>query len=109
MPENVLDHLQNAIAGAAERIGPSVVGLGRGWGMGSGVVIASGRVLTCAHNLRREEVTVTFADGRTETGRALGIDTDLDLAVIEVDTGDAPDRRAEVFQYCHRSKLLGSN
>ena len=87
---DVLDHLQNAIAGAAERIGPSVVGLGRGWGMGSGVVIAPGRVLTCAHNLRREEVTVTFADGRTETGRALGIDTDLDLAVIEVDTGDAP-------------------
>ena len=26
--------LQDTIAGAAERVGPSVVGLGRGWGVG---------------------------------------------------------------------------
>ena len=79
------------IAGAAERVGPSVVGLGRGWGLGSGVVVDEGRVLTNAHNLRREEPTVTFADGRRATGPVLaGVDRDLDLAVIEVDTGDAP-------------------
>jgi S1-C subfamily serine protease len=85
-----LTSLQEAIAGAAERVGPSVVGLGRGWGLGSGVVIADGRVLTNAHNLRREQVTVAFADGRRETGEVAGTDPDLDLAVIEVDTGDAP-------------------
>jgi serine protease Do len=65
-----------------------VVGLGRGWGHGSGVVIAPGRVLTNAHNLRHDEVTVAFADGRRETGRLAAADGDLDLAVIDVDTGD---------------------
>src|SRR5215218_695347 len=87
---NVVDSLQEAIVGAAERVGPSVVGLGRGWGPGSGVVIADGRVLTNAHNLRREEVTVAFADGRRETGRVVASDPDLDLGAVEVDTGDAP-------------------
>ena len=56
--------LQEAIAGVAERVGPSVVGLGRGWGHGSGVVIGEGRVLTNAHNLRRDQVTVVFAASR---------------------------------------------
>ena len=78
------------LSGAAERVGPSVVGLGRGWGLGSGVVIGDGQVLTNAHNLRRGEVTVTFADGRRESSEPAGVDTDLDLAVLEVDTGDAP-------------------
>jgi serine protease Do len=82
--------LKGTIAGAAERVGPSVVGLGRGWGHGSGVVIADGQVLTSAHNLRREEVTVSYADGRRESGAVAGVDTDLDLAVLNVDTGDAP-------------------
>jgi S1-C subfamily serine protease len=86
----VLEELSSTIGGIAERIGPSVVGIGRGWGVGSGVVVAGGRVLTNAHNLRREETTVRFADGRSERGRVAGADTDSDLAVIEVDTGDAP-------------------
>jgi S1-C subfamily serine protease len=82
--------LQETIGGAAERVGPAVVGLGRGWGLGSGVVIAPGQVLTNAHNLRRDEVTVTFADGRRESGEVAGVDSDLDLALVRVDTGDAP-------------------
>src|ERR671931_1274986 len=85
-----IQELQDAIGEATERVGPSVVGLGRGWGLGSGVVIGDGQVLTSAHNLRREEVTVTFADGRQAPGEAAGVDPDLDLAVIETDTGDAP-------------------
>jgi serine protease Do len=87
---NAVTTLQDAIAEAAERVGPSVVGLGRGWGHGSGVVIADGHVLTSAHNLRRDEVTVSFADGRRETATVAGVDTDHDLAVLAVDTGDAP-------------------
>src|SRR5215211_3440265 len=90
-----LKSLQQAIAGVGERVGPSVVGLGRGWGLGSGVVIGEGRVLTNAHNLRREQVTVTFADGRRGTGEVAAADSDLDLAVVEVDTGDAPAVRWE--------------
>lgn len=84
----VLEELETAVQTAAERTGPAVVGLGRGWGVGSGTVIAPGRVLTNAHNLRHNEATVTFADGRQETGRVVGSDSDLDVAVIEVETGD---------------------
>jgi serine protease Do len=78
--------IETAIGEVAERVGPAVVGLGRGWG-GSGVVIAPGRVLTNAHNIRHDEVTVTFADSRREAGRVAAADGDLDVAVIEVDTG----------------------
>jgi serine protease Do len=86
----LLQELQDTIAGAAEKVGPSVVGLGRGWGRGSGVVVASGRVLTNAHVLRGDEVAVAFADGETRLGRVAGADEDLDVAVVAVDTGDAP-------------------
>jgi serine protease Do len=84
----VLNALQQAVVTAAERVGPAVVGLGRGWGRGSGVVFEKGLVLTCAHVLRGDEVAVTFGDGRTEQGRVAGSDPDLDVAVISVDTGD---------------------
>jgi serine protease Do len=84
-----LDSVQSAIAATAERVGPSVVGLGRGWGLGSGVVIGEGHVLTSAHNLRRDGVTVAFADGRRARAEVAATDPDLDLAVLEVDTGDS--------------------
>jgi serine protease Do len=86
----VLEAIQEAVAGVAERVGPGVVGLGRGWALGSGVVVGPGRVLTAAHVLRGDEVTVTFADGRGAPGRVLGTDADLDVAVVETETGDAP-------------------
>jgi serine protease Do len=85
----VLEEVTEAVRSVAERVGPSVVGLGRGWGRGSGVVLAEGSVLTTAHNLRGEEVTVTFADGRRETGTVAAVDADGDLAVVSVPTGDA--------------------
>ena len=85
---SLLDDIGAALSEAAQRSGPSVVGLGRGWSLGSGVVIGPGRVLTNAHNLRHDEVTITFSDGRRETGRVAGSDPDLDIAVIDVDTGD---------------------
>jgi serine protease Do len=87
MKMTVLTDIEAAIGEVADRVGPAVVGLGRGWG-GSGVVIEPGRVLTNAHNLRHDEVTVTFADGRREQGRVTAADSDVDVAVIEVDTGE---------------------
>ena len=84
----LLEDTEAAIQDAATRFGPTVVGLGRGWGVGSGVVIGPGRVLTNAHNLRHDEATVTFADGRRETGKVAGVDSDLDVAVLDVDTAD---------------------
>jgi serine protease Do len=87
---SVLAELSDSVASVAERVGPSVVGLGRGWGRGSGVVVGDGLVLTNAHNLRDEEVGVAFPDGRREVGTVAGADLDADVAVIAVDTGDAP-------------------
>jgi serine protease Do len=84
----VLEELEGAIQTAVERTGPAVIGLGQGWGRGSGFVIDSNRILTNAHNLRGDEVTITFHDGRRETGKVLASDEDLDLAVIEADTAD---------------------
>ena len=84
----VLEALQQAVTEAADGVGPAVVGLGRGWGRGSGVVVAPGQVLTVAHVLRGDEVAVTFHDGRTADGRVAGSDRDLDVAVVSVDTGD---------------------
>jgi serine protease Do len=85
---SVLDELESTIQTAVERFGPAVIGLGQGWGRGSGFVIDANRILTNAHNLRGDEVSVRFHDGRRETGRVLASDADLDLAVIEADTGE---------------------
>jgi S1-C subfamily serine protease len=86
----ILDEIQASIRQIAENTGSSTVGIGQRWGVGSGIVVAEGRVLTNAHNVRGDQVTVTFADGRTAEGSVAGQDIDGDLAVIEVDTGDAP-------------------
>jgi len=86
----VLDEIQASIRQLLEGAGPSVVGIGQRWGVGSGVVFVEGRVLTNAHNVRGDQVTVTFADGRTAEGSVAGHDIDADLAVIDVDTGGAP-------------------
>jgi len=90
MSTAVLEALEEAVAAAAERVGPAVVGLGRGWGRGSGVVIAEGRVMTNAHVLRGDEVAVRRADGEVALGRVAGLDEALDVAVIAADTGGAP-------------------
>jgi S1-C subfamily serine protease len=57
---SVLDELEQAVREVAERVGPSVVGIGRGRGRGSGVVLADGLVATNAHNIRGEETTVVL-------------------------------------------------
>ena len=83
----IFDEIQAGIEQVAEDAGSSVVGIGHRWGAGSGIVLGDGQVLTNAHNVRADQVTVTFADGRTADGRLAGRDIDGDLAVIEVDTG----------------------
>ncbi len=85
---SVIEELQSAVTAVSDRVGPSIVGIGRGT-RGSGVVIGAGKVLTNAHNLRGDEVTVTFADGRRVVGTVSGYDGDGDLTVIDVDTAGA--------------------
>jgi S1-C subfamily serine protease len=84
----VLSEIQEEIQRIAERAGKAVVGVGQRWGVGSGVVLGKDQILTNAHNVRGDEVTVTLPDGQTATGRVLGHDIDGDLAVIGVETGD---------------------
>jgi len=86
----ILGEIQTSIRQHADGAGSSVVGIGQRWGVGSGIVLAQGRVLTNAHNVRGDQVTVTFTDGRTAQGSVAGQDLDGDLAVIEVATGGAP-------------------
>lgn len=85
----ILEELQQAVARVQEGTAPSVVGVGNGWRGGSGIVVADGRVLTNAHNVHGDEVTVVFADGRRARGQVVGADHDGDLAAIAVETQGA--------------------
>ena len=86
----VLDELSSAAAQVIAQVGPSVVRIGRGGGRGCGVILSEGIVATNAHNLRGDETLVTFSDGRQAIGSVAATDVDGDLAVLRVDTGDAP-------------------
>jgi serine protease Do len=86
----ILDEIGASIRQLAEGPGTSVVGVGQRWGVGSGIVLGEGKVLTNAHNVRGDKVTVTFADGRSAEGTVAGHDVDGDLAVISVDTSGVP-------------------
>jgi serine protease Do len=89
---SMLTEIQSTLERVVSEQGPAVVGVGRGWRVGSGTVIGPGRVLTAAHRAG-DQVTVTFADGREESGEPLAADRDLDLAVLAVETGalDVPE------------------
>jgi serine protease Do len=86
----IFDEIQASIARLAQDAGSSVVGIGQRWGVGSGIVLGDGQVLTNAHNVRGSQATVTFADGRTAEGTVAGHDIDHDLAVVQADTGQVP-------------------
>jgi serine protease Do len=85
----ILTEIGEAVASVAASVGPSVVGLGGRWGMGSGVLLEDGLILTNAHNVNPERATVTLFDGRVEHARVLGIDVDADLALLEISNGEA--------------------
>lgn len=84
----MLNGVQETIADLAASVGTAVVGVGRRRHVGSGIVIDKDTVLTNAHNIHNHQVTITFADGRAETGEVSGIDSDGDIAVVAVATGD---------------------
>jgi serine protease Do len=86
----ILDEIGAGLRQQAEGPGKSVVGIGQRWGAGTGIVLSQGRVLTNAHNVRGDRVTVTFANGRNAEGGVAGLDVDGDLAVIDVDTAGIP-------------------
>ena len=88
MTINITNEIEALIRTTAAHAGGSVVSIGRN-GRGTGFVIATDRVLTSAHNLRDDTVSVTFADARNEQATVHAEDADGDLVVLAVPTGDA--------------------
>lgn len=88
---DALEQVERVVGGVAERVGPSVVGVGSRPGRGSsGVIVGDGWVLTNAHNVGEHELAVTFTDGRTAQGHLAAADVDGDIAVLAVDTAGIP-------------------
>lgn len=83
---------EQTIIRVARQATPSVVSVARRGGSGSGVVIRrDGIILTNAHVVGgASSVTVELADGRTLTGRVLGRDPTVDVAVVQIPVTDAP-------------------
>lgn len=95
-----LDAYSHAVTTAAERVGPAVVridieregGRYRGYGrsesggLGSGFLFASdGQILTNAHVVAQaRRVRVTLADGRAFDAGLVGVDTEVDVAVVRI-------------------------
>jgi serine protease Do len=86
---NAIDELTSTAQAVASQLGGAVVTIGQD-GRGTGVVIAPGKVLTNAHNLRDRTTSVTFSDGRAAQATLAGADGDGDLVVVDVDTASAP-------------------
>ncbi|NIM06179.1 MAG: PDZ domain-containing protein [Armatimonadetes bacterium] len=61
-------------------------------GLGSGVIVRSdGMILTNEHVIKdAKKIKVTLSDEREFTGKVLGKDRELDVAVIEIDASDLP-------------------
>ncbi|HEY2366934.1 MAG TPA: trypsin-like peptidase domain-containing protein [Polyangiaceae bacterium] len=109
-----LDAYSQAVVGAVDKVGPSVVSLSVGrrgrWGQGagSGVVIApDGFVLTNAHVVDGAgRVEITLHDGKTVEARAVGGDRSTDLAVVRIIASDLPHVRIGGERELQRGQLI---
>lgn len=91
---NLASATGNAVVDLAAAVQPAVVQLdvsgGSGSGTGSGFVISpDGYIVTNNHVAgpagEDGSINVTFADGKTATGKLVGASPDYDLAVVKVD------------------------
>ena len=89
MSTSTIEETGRGIASVAERLGGAVVGAGRGWRVGSGVIVAPGKVLTAARHADAEGTTVTLADGARVRAEVEGVDRERGVAVLKAETGDA--------------------
>jgi putative serine protease PepD len=81
---------QEPAAAVARSLGPSVVQLETGDGLGSGVIYdKNGFILTAAHvTAGGQSLTVRLFDGTALRGRVVGSDEGNDIAVVKVDRTD---------------------
>ncbi len=86
-----LDDISTAVQAVAATAGPAVVGIGQAWGLGSGVVIRDGLVLTNAHVVgATRSGRAVFADGSEADVDVVGADPLSDLAVVRARTATPP-------------------
>jgi serine protease Do len=98
-------------ADVVDRIGPSVVTVQAGEGLGSGVVLRPDVVVTNEHVVgTQREVTVAYADGARSPGTVLATDTITDLAVVRTERENlpVPQYRTELPRPGERALAIGS-
>jgi serine protease Do len=98
-------------ADVVDRIGPSVVTVQVGTGVGSGVVLRPDVVVTNQHVVgRQREVVIAYADGARSSGTVLATDTVTDLAVVRTERGNlpVPQFRGELPRPGERVLAIGS-
>ena len=93
-PQTLSDfrEIQSALQSHLERTRSATVCLQKGGGSGSAVIISKdGLVLTAAHVTSKvdEEVTVIMEDGREFKGRSLGLNSETDSAMLQIE-GEGP-------------------
>ena len=83
----LLQSFSNAVTELAERASPSVVGVSAGRTSGTGIVWSEdGLVLTANHVIGRSTApTVRLGDGRELTGKVMGADPYIDVALVKVE------------------------
>ncbi|MFC6659830.1 trypsin-like peptidase domain-containing protein [Deinococcus multiflagellatus] len=85
----LLTDLSSALADAVQAAAPSLVTVLAARPV-SGTVVASGQVLTVAHLLHTDDVTILGADGQSRSAVVAGRDPSTDLALLRVEGLDAP-------------------
>jgi S1-C subfamily serine protease len=86
------DGEEGNVVRVARQVTPAVVSVTSDAGAGSGVIIrADGVILTNAHVVGPSaRVQIGLANGGTLTGRVLGRDPSIDIAVVDVEGADLP-------------------
>jgi serine protease Do len=89
--EQVVKSFSDALVAIVKRVSPSVVQVGTGRGVGTGVVWDDqGHVVTNYHVVgRSQKIEVTTADGKTVNAALVGQDRYSDIAVLKVEGGKA--------------------
>jgi S1-C subfamily serine protease len=92
-PKAVVDY--GVAVRVSEDVSPSIVTLqstgDQTVALGSGVAVRSDRVLTSAHFLfGATALSILTADGRTVSAKLVGVDTDTDLALLDVSGANLP-------------------
>ena len=89
MDTNTIEQTGEGIASVATRFGGAVVGVGRGWRVGSGVLLGPGTILTAARHADPRGTTVTLVDGGRVEAALAGVDRERGIAVLRAETGTA--------------------